>query len=489
MNRLSRRNVLHGMAAGALVLGFDPVRRSWVTEAQAGTVRALVGVPPLDGTLRVDATSLQQAADDFGHIVHRTPLAVLEPGSVEDIARIVRYSRAHGLKVAMRGQGHATFGQAQVLGGIVIDSTTLATIHSISADRAVVDAGVQWSDLVNAAFAQGLTPPVLTDFLELSVGGTLSLGGIGGTASHFGAQVDNVLALAVVTGRGEIETCSPDSNPGLFEAVIAGLGQCAIIVGATVRLVPAKTNAMVFDLFYGDIDTYVRDQRTLLADGRFDYLEGQVVANPAGGFLYMIEAASFFTPPQSPNTVALLSGLSDDASSRQSTTETYLDFAFRLEPLVAFLKSIGAWSSPHPCFSVFVPMSTVTQYVGNIVAGLSTADTGGGPILFYPFRRDLLRRPLLRVPTEDFFTFNLLRFAPPNDPATVSSMLASNRAFYDSAVAAGGTQYPLGSIALTPADWRAQYGAVFPLFQVAKALFDPDDVLTPGQGIFPQPVR
>jgi FAD/FMN-containing dehydrogenase len=487
---LSRRSVLHGIAAGALVLGFDPTRRSWVTAAQAATGAPLVGLPSLDGSLRVDAGSIQQAADDFGHIVHRTPLAVLEPGSVEDIARIIRFARGHGLRVAMRGQGHATFGQAQVQGGIVVDSSALATIHAIRADRAVVDAGVQWSALVNAAFAQGLTPPVLTDFQGLSVGGTLSLGGIGGTASHFGAQVDNVFELEVVTGRGEILTCSPERHPMLFAAVLAGLGQSAIIARATVRLVPAKTNAIVFNLFYADIATYVRDQRALLADGRFDYLEGQVVPNASGsGFLYMIEAASFFTPPEAPSPSALLAGLSDNAPARQSKTESYLDFAFRLDPLVAFLKSIGAWFSPHPFFSVFVPVTTAQRYVGDIVAHLTLADTGGGPVLFYPLRRDLLQRPLMRVPNEDFFTFNLLRFAPPNDPAAVEAMIAMNRALYDRAVAAGGTQYPLGSIPVTPVDWRVHYGSAFDFVEDAKERFDPDDVLTPGQGIFPTPPR
>ncbi|WP_206685124.1 hypothetical protein, partial [Salmonella enterica] len=62
---VSRRSVLRAVAAGALVLGFDPVGRSWVTEASAAP-GAHSGLPLLDGTLRVDATSLQQAADDFG---------------------------------------------------------------------------------------------------------------------------------------------------------------------------------------------------------------------------------------------------------------------------------------------------------------------------------------------------------------------------------------------------------------------------------------
>lgn len=482
---VSRRSVLRAVAAGALVLGFDPVGRSWVTEASAAP-GAHSGLPRLDGTLRVDATSLQQAADDFGHIVHRTPVAVLEPGSIEDIARVVRYARQHGLKVAMRGQGHATFGQAQAQGGIVVDASTLATIHSIDDDRAVVDAGVLWADVVNAAYAKGLTPPVLTDYLGLSVGGTLGLGGIGGTAGHFGAQVDNVLELEVVTGRGKIETCSPERQPLLFEAALAGLGQCALIVRATVRLVPARTNATVFSLFYSDIGTYVRDQRTLLADGRFDYLEGQVVPASSGpGFQYMIEAATFFTPPEAPDPSVLFAGLSDNAAARQSTSKSYIDFVFRIEPLVGFLKSVGAWYTPHPWFAVFVPVSKVEQYVGDIVASLTMADSGGGPILFYPFRRELLQRPLMRVPSEDFFTFNLLRFAPP-DSAVVDAMLAQNRALYEKAVLAGGAQYPLGSIPLTPADWRAHFGCVYEFLEDAKERFDPDDVLTPGQGIFPR---
>ena len=459
-----------------------------ITEAQAASGGALVRVPPLDGTLTVDPTALAAAADDFGHIIHRTPFAVLQPGSIEDVARMVRFARTEGLRIAMRGQGHATFGQAQVRGGIVIDSTTLATIHSIAGDRAVVDAGVQWADLVRAAFAMGLTPPVLTDFLELSVGGTLSLGGIGGQASHFGPQVENVFELQVVTGRGDVRTCSLDHDRELFHASLAGLGQCAIIVRATVRLVPAQTNATVFDLFYDDIATYVEDQRMLLASGRFDYLEGQVVPNASsGGFRYMIEAASFFTPPGSPDATALLAGLSDDASARQTTSESYLDFAFRIEPTVAILKTLGLWATPHPWLSVFVPNSTVERYVGSIVARLTEADTGGGPVLFYPFKRDLIHTPLLRVPREDFFTFNLLRFPATTDPATIDGMIADNRRLYDCAVRAGGTLYPLGSVPLTPADWVVQYGPVFPFFAELKERFDPDDVLTPGQGIFPRP--
>jgi len=64
---------------------------------------------------------------------------------------------------------------------------------------------------------------------------------------------DNVLELQVVTGSGSLETCSREQNRDLFEAVLAGLGQCGIIVRATVRLVPSAQNARVFLLFYRNL--------------------------------------------------------------------------------------------------------------------------------------------------------------------------------------------------------------------------------------------
>ncbi|MGH3994038.1 MAG: FAD-binding protein, partial [Pseudonocardiaceae bacterium] len=173
--RVSRRRLMQGAAATAaagVIVGFDPTSRSWATEIN----RRTVPVPPLDGSLTMDQAARQEAADDYGHIVHRLPVAVLRPGSINDVVVMVRYAVANRLKIAMRGQGHVCFGQAQVEAGIVIDSRTMNAIHAIESDRAVVGPGVTWGELLRATVAQDLTPPVLTDFMGLSVGGTLSGG-------------------------------------------------------------------------------------------------------------------------------------------------------------------------------------------------------------------------------------------------------------------------------------------------------------------------
>ena len=96
--------------------------------------------------------------------------------------------RPAGLQVAPQGRRHSTFGRAQAGGGIVADMSTLGTIGAVEGDRVAVEAGAQWSEVLRVTLAQGKTPPVLTDYLALSVGGTLIAGGVGGATSASGGR-------------------------------------------------------------------------------------------------------------------------------------------------------------------------------------------------------------------------------------------------------------------------------------------------------------
>ena len=64
-------------------------------------------------------------------------------------------------------------------------------------------------------------------------------------------------------------------------------------------------------------------------------------------------------------------------------------------------------------------------------------------------------------------------------------MLAGNRRLYDQAVAIDGVRYVIGAIPdFTPRDWRRHFGDAREFLSRSKQRFDPDHVLTPGQGIF-----
>lgn len=491
----TRRGFVRGIAAGAVITGFDPLSRMWVAGNRA-PARGFQGpgsardVPPLKGRLVFDDTDLTNAADDFGHLVHHRPGAVLQPGSINDIAIMLRFCDRHRIAAAARGQGHATFGQAQVSGGLVIDMSTLDGIE-VSAGQVTVEAGARWSAVLNATLPTGQTPPVLTDYLELSVGGTLSAGGVGGASHHFGAQVDTVTELEVVTGSGERLNCSPTRRPDLFRAVLAGLGQCAVLVRATVRLQPANPSVRHYELFYPSAAALFADQRRVVRDGRFSFVEGEAQPMPNGsaGWQYFMEAAVYYTGTP-PDDAALIGDLSYERGTEQITDLGYFGFLDRLAPAVAFLESTGEWFDPHPWWNVFLPDSAADEFVSGVLAALTPADIGAsGVILLYPLRRSLLTAPLLRVPGEDLiFLFSLLKTAAPDTGAiSADAMISANRRLYERVRDLGGFQYPIGSIPTTAADWRAHFGAAWPLLTAARRRYDPHGILTPGQGIFPAP--
>jgi cytokinin dehydrogenase len=205
---------------GEVMSPASPAGRSPRTPSGAPT--GLPGWPRFDGRFSTDEAGTGAAALDFGHLVRLRPRAVLEAASEEDVARLVRHARAAGVRVAPRGEGHSVYGQAQVDGGVVACLRRLDRIHSLTPQSATVDAGVRWSQLVERAAHEGVAPPVLPDFLDLSVGGTFSVGGIGGTSFRHGAQVDHVDELVVVTGEGEIVICSEVEEPRLFESAWQG---------------------------------------------------------------------------------------------------------------------------------------------------------------------------------------------------------------------------------------------------------------------------
>ncbi|NEA99945.1 FAD-binding protein [Streptomyces sp. SID13726] len=478
----SRRTVLRGITAtGVAVIGFDPAARSWATTGGPG----LAGIPALDGTLVMDEASLTAASDDYGHIVHRRPVAVLRPGSVRDVVAMVRFCGEHRLPVAPRGQGHATNGQAQVAGGLVIETSPLADIGPLTphSRTVTVGAGARWSEVARATIAHGLTPPVFTDYLELSVGGTLSVGGLGGQTHRHGAQADNVTELQVVTGTGEFVRCSATRRPDLFHAVLAGLGQCAIIVAATLRLMPAPENVRHYLLPYDDLETFLDDQRTLVREGRFDYVEGQVSANADGAFaVYTLEAVTY---APAPDDTALLRGLRHTRSGVQATTRPYYDFLDRIAPAVAALKEAGLWSYAHPWLNLLLPSTKAATVTAEVLAKLTQNDLGPGVVLIYPLLREHLTTPLLRTPDDPTpYLFAVLRATPPDDTETVDRLLTANRTAYDTTAAAGGTHYPVGSVPFTPEDWRTHFGQEWARLRTAKRTYDPRGILVPGQGIF-----
>ncbi|KAB2339613.1 FAD-binding protein [Actinomadura rudentiformis] len=352
---------------------------------------------------------------DFGGMIDRTPGEVLRPASAREIADVLRTARTD---VVARGCGHSTGGQP-LTDGVVLDMRGLASVHEVRGDRVTVDAGATWLELLDATLPHGRTPPVLTDLLDLTIGGTLSAGGVGGASHVHGTQAATVLALDVVTPDGEIVSCSPSRRAELFDAVRAGMGRHGIITRATLRLIPAPERVLSCKVGCSSAAELIQAQRRV----RADHISGQVKTSG-----YELKAVVYdgTHPP---------AGL-DPAEVEELP---YRDFADRMRPDVEELKAIGEWDRPHPWATMILPAAHAAAFIEAAMRATAPEDLGlSGVVLIKRFTPGWV--PMLRAPS-DSVLFGLLRTASPGC-RSAAEMAAANRELHEHARALGGVPYP-----------------------------------------------
>lgn len=162
--------------------------------------------------LHSDPAATKSASSDYGNIVKQNPAAVLHPSSTEDIVTLIKasYNSSIPFKIAAKGHGHSIRGQAMAREGVVVEMLSLKNHRSrtgitvsgslLSGFYADVAGEQLWIDVLNATLEYGLAPVSWTDYLYLTVGGTLSNAGISGQTFRYGPQISNVYQMDVVTG-------------------------------------------------------------------------------------------------------------------------------------------------------------------------------------------------------------------------------------------------------------------------------------------------
>lgn len=295
----------------------------------------------------------------------------------------------------------------------------MATVHELSATHIVVGAGATWRGVLEATLPCGRMPPVLPDYLDLTVGGTLSAAGIGGASHIHGTQAANVIELEAVTARGEILTCSPTHRSQLFDALRSGMGRHGIITTATLRLIAAPERVLSCRAQYASAAELIAAQEKIGAD----HLSGQVKSS-----VFELKAVVYdqSRPPR---------GL----CSIDVEELTFVEFADRLRPDVDKMIEVGEWDRPHPWGQVIVPAVHAAAFIEQTLSGTTEADIGlSGVILIKRFSPGPV--PMLRAPS-DAVLFALLRTASPGSK-TAAQMVLANEQLYDRAHLVGGVPYP-----------------------------------------------
>nr|ADB45879.1 cytokinin oxidase/dehydrogenase [Bambusa oldhamii] len=480
------------------------------------------------GKLRMDPNATVPASTDFGNVTSALPAAVLFPDSPDDVAALLRAAHAYPapITVAFRGRGHSVMGQALAPGGVVVHMPSMGAAAAprinVSADGSYVDAGGEqlWADVLRAATARGVAPRAWTDYLRLTVGGTLSNAGVSGQAFRHGPQIANVYELDVITGKGEMVTCSKRVRSELFDAVLGGLGQFGVITRARIAMDPAPMRTRWLRLIYTDVASFTADQERLAVPGRdgvlgpVSYVEGSVYVNRSlasglkataffsdgdveriaalaerrnAAVVYSIEAAVHYNRTTAGSVDqevrALLEELSYEEGFSFERDVPYVEFLDRVHHEELVLEKAGLWRVPHPWLMLFVPRSRILDFDIGVFKGILRHADIAGPLLVYPMSKSKWDDGMSAMTPDEnvFYAVNMLFSSVKHD---LRRMEVRNRRILQFCDRAGIGYKQYLPHYTSHAEWASHFGAKWDRFVEMKNKYDPRKMLSPGQKIF-----
>ncbi|MCX4454939.1 FAD-binding oxidoreductase [Streptomyces sp. NBC_01728] len=183
------------------------------------------------GEVAFDVTARALTTMDASNY-RRVPLGVVRPRDADDVAAALSVCRAHGVPVVPRGGGTSIAGQATGT-GVVLDLTRhMNRIVALDpeARTAVVQPGVVLDRLQEAATPHGLRfGPDPSTHSRCTLGGMIGNNSCGSHSVAWGTTADSVRELSVVKGNGSVVRLgrnwqgAPDGLRALVEGELARL--------------------------------------------------------------------------------------------------------------------------------------------------------------------------------------------------------------------------------------------------------------------------
>ena len=182
-----------------------------------------------------------------GSVDRHMPEVVVLPDTTEEVSRVMKVARSHGLPVVARGAGTGLSGGAiPARGGVVLAFTRMTRILEIDPlnQTALVEPGVVNVDITTAAAEHGLYfAPDPSSQKVCTIGGNIAENSGGPHCLAYGVTTNHVLGMEAVLADGSVVWMGRNAReePGydLRGIVIGSEGTLALATKIVVRLLRA----------------------------------------------------------------------------------------------------------------------------------------------------------------------------------------------------------------------------------------------------------
>lgn len=152
--------------------------------------------------------------------------------------------------LVFRGGGYSCSGIAVAKNGELLESSLAGTPPILELDQenstALVSSRIPWGIVESELLKKGYRVPVLPDFMKLTVGGTISVGGIGVDSLRNGFQADLVQGAEILLpGSGSVQ-CDRTNESEVFRFSAGSAGNAGWIKNVRIRIEKAHSLVRVF---------------------------------------------------------------------------------------------------------------------------------------------------------------------------------------------------------------------------------------------------
>ena len=191
------------------------------------------------------------------------PLAVVLPGSTEEVSAVLKFLGENGVKVIPRGAGTSLSGGAlPTPDAVVVGLSRMNHVLSIDYGNRIarVEAGVTNINITNAVAHKGFFyAPDPSSQLACTIAGNLAMNSGGAHCLKYGVTTNNVLGLRMVLIDGTIIDLGGDyldaAGYDLLGLVVGSEGQFGIVTEATVRILRAAEGARPMLMGFASAET------------------------------------------------------------------------------------------------------------------------------------------------------------------------------------------------------------------------------------------
>jgi FAD/FMN-containing dehydrogenase len=175
----------------------------------------------------------------FSRLVCHTPASVRTVTTPDQARSLILDAVSRGTCVNFRGSGHSFGDRCISNGGVLLLNAFRDPIVRIDECHFQVSSGLSWLEVERALNCFGRSSPVLSNWLHVTVAGTLSAGGYGWSSLKHGGQTDNVASVTIVNAAGELQTLDPGSG-ALWDVATCAAGRLGFLTQCILTTVAAR---------------------------------------------------------------------------------------------------------------------------------------------------------------------------------------------------------------------------------------------------------